>query len=456
MIALPFACVWFGAAILALFDGRRRSVGWLAVLCLAGCFASVIALAYTVLRGGPVEMVGGGWPVGIGIALRADALGVLFAMLSIGVLLVVLTYDVLQGVRERALPASILFLATGLTGLFLTGDAFNFYVFFEVSMAASFVLATMGRHPRRNRAALIFTVVNLLGSAIFLSAIVALYHVTGTLDMNEIAVRMAAVEPTSAILTATLIFVAFSLKLGLFPFHLWVPTVYRDTLPSIAAILSGALANIGSYGLLRFGGQLLPSTLEFGAPVVIVLGAASILYGAVIAITRRSASEVLAYSSIGQVGYVLVALAIGGPVGYGAAILYAVINSLNKTLLFLSTGLRGWLVGASFVVGALSVAGLPPSLGFFGKAALFVASIRAESPFLVGVVLLGGALSILYMFRAYQQVFWIAPHAEPPSLMPSRVIVFALACLIVALGVWPEPLVAVSQQAADAIVGRSP
>ncbi len=158
-------------------------------------------------------------------------------------------------------------------------------------------------------------VVNLLGSVFFLMAIAALYHVTGTLEMQDIAARGALVVPNSRILIAALIFVAFSVKLGLFPFHFWLPAVYTGTRPAVAAILSGALANIGSYGLLRFGGDMLTGELQLGSAALLVLGTASIIYGALQAISRHAPSEVLAYSSIGQVGYIMIALAVGGTWG---------------------------------------------------------------------------------------------------------------------------------------------
>ena len=269
----------------------------------------------------------GGWQGGLGIVIRADALGVVFAVVSTGVLLFCLTYEVLGGTAGRALPGVVLFLATGLSGVFFTGDVFNFYVFFEMSMVSAFVLSAYGLGRRELRAALVFTVVNLLGSVLFLSGLAALYHVTGTLDMRQIGARFLAVEPNSSILIATLIFVAFGLKLGLFPFHFWVPPVYRDSRPAVAAMLSGAVANIGSYGLLRFGTDILPVELKFGSAVLIALGSASIIYGATLAVSGDHPADVLAYSSIGQAGYILVALAVGGPIGYATAVLYAVLNA---------------------------------------------------------------------------------------------------------------------------------
>jgi multicomponent Na+:H+ antiporter subunit D len=394
--------------------------------------------------------------------LRADALGVVFAVLSLGVLLTALVYETLEGARTRSFPALVLFMATGLTGLFLTGDAFNFYVFFEIAMISAYVLTSYGERSRQLRAAMIFTVVNLLGSVLFLVAITALYHVSGSLDMGVIAARLTVVEANPAILTAATLFVAFCVKLGLFPFHFWLPAVYTGTRPAVAAILSGALANIGSYGLLRFGAGMLSRELELAAPALLLLGTASIVYGALQAISRRDPGEVLAYSAIGQVGYVLIALGVGGPVGYAAAVLYAVINAMNKTLLFLAAGLRGWLVGAAFVVGAFSVAGVPPAAGFVGKAAMFRTGLaegdRATVVSLVALVFLGGALSFVYMFQIYQRRFWSV--ADGPAGRPSpparRVLVLGLAGLVLALGVWPEPLLAMSERAAQVLPGGAP
>jgi multicomponent Na+:H+ antiporter subunit D len=458
LLVLPVVIPWTLAAVLALLDGRRARYGWLAVAGLGAAFASVSLLTFRVLREGPVEVVAGGWPEGVGIALRADALGVTFAALSLGVVLVSLLYEVLLGVRSRTFPALVLFMATGLSGLFLTGDVFNFYVFFEISMTSAYILSSYREKDYQVRAAFIFAVINLLGSVVFLIAVAALYHVSGSLDMQVISSRMEEVEPNSVITISAAIFVAFCLKLGLFPFHFWLPAVYVGSHAPVAAILSGALANIGGYGLLRFGGGILPKELELGTSAVLILGTASIVYGALQAISRRETVEVLAYSAIGQAGYILIALAIGGAVGFGAAVVYAVINSLNKTLLFLAAGVRGPLVGAAFAVGAFSVVGVPPAAGFLGKLALFKASIAAGSvalaSVLVALVFLGGALSFLYAFQIYQRVF-LAPKARKDKSSPAaaRALVFALAALVVAVGIWPEPLLALADAAAAVLAG---
>ncbi len=466
LLVLPAGIPWVLAAVFALLDGRRRWVGRIAAVGLGVSFVSMVALALRVLRDGPVEVVAGNWPAGVGIVLRADALGVAFAVVSIGVMLVSLLYEVSLGMRSRTFPAVVLFMAAGLTGLFLTGDIFNFYVFFEVSVTAAYVLTSYRERDYQVRAAFIFAIVNLFGSVVFLIAAASLYHVTGSLEMQTVAERLGETSPNSAITIAVAIFVAFSLKLGLFPFHFWLPAVYVGSHPPVAAILSGALANIGSYGLLRFGG-ILPDQLALGTYAVLILGSASIIYGALQSISRSDVSEVLAYSAIGQAGYILLALGLGGPVGFSAAVIYAVVNSLNKALLFLVAGLRGPLVGAAFAVGALSVAGVPPAVGFIAKIAVFKAALAAGAGggtagavgtvVFVTVIFVGGALSFVYMFQIYQRVFLAREpqggHVEKPSPRATRALVGVLAALVLVFGLWPEPLLVLGEEAAAVLTG---
>ncbi len=451
-VVLPLGVVWAGAALTALLDGRRRVVGWVAVGVLAAGLTAMSVLLGLVLAEGTRTIVVGDWPVGVGIALRADALGCVFAALSLMVLVAGLAYEVIDGVESSRTPALVLFMGAGLIGLFLTADVFNFYVFFELTMVSAYAVSTYGGQRHQIGAGFIFAVVNLLGTFLFLIGLAGIYTVTGTLDMPGVAAGLARADPTAVILIAVSVLIAFSIKLGLFPFHFWLPPVYVGATPGVAAILSGAVANVGSYGILRFGGDLLADQVSAAAAVLAVLGTGSILYGAIQAISRRSASEVLAYSAIGQVGYVLIALAVGGPVGYAAAVLYAIVNALNKALLFLTARVRGWLVGTSFAVGAFSLAGVPPTAGFFGKVVLFRAGVEAQSALLVALIFLGGALSFVYMFQVYQRDFW-RERRETPGGRLLRVPGVAMAVVVLALGLWPEPLLGVSREAAAVLAG---
>ena len=165
-LVAPLAIFWIAALALSLADGRRRAIGVLGLIALVAGFAAMARLTLEVAANGPLEMVAGNWPSGVGITLRADALGVAFAMTAIAVLLVAYGFELAGGIESRTFPALTLFLAAGLTGVFITGDAFNFYVFFEISMVSSYILTAYGEERRQLRAAVIFAVVNLLGSVI--------------------------------------------------------------------------------------------------------------------------------------------------------------------------------------------------------------------------------------------------------------------------------------------------
>jgi len=190
------------------------------------------------------------------------------------------------------------------------------------------------------------------------------------------------------------------------------------------------------------------------------IGAASIAYGSLQAVSRRDTSEVMAYSAIGQAGYILLALGVGGPVGYAAAVVYAVVNSLNKGVVFLAAGLRGPLVGAAFAVGAFSVAGVPPAAGFLGKltvieACLTVGSVpTAAAP--VALVFVGSALSFLYSFQVYQRRFMRPGSEGKRGPRAARLLVGALAALLLLVGLWPEPLALLSEAAAAALTSGGP
>jgi multicomponent Na+:H+ antiporter subunit D len=460
-VVAPLAILWIAGLTLAPFDGRRRLVGWAALISLVLAFLAAIRLTAEVVAGGPIQVVAGSWPVGVGIALRADALGAVFMITALAVILVSYCFELAGGIESRSYPALSLFLAVGLTGVFLTGDAFNFYVFFEIAMVASYTLTAYGERRRQLRAAVIFAVVNLLGSMLFLIGIVSLYHVTGTLDMVQIAARMPIVEQNPSIVAGVLLFVALSVKLGLFPFHFWLPAVYTGVHPSVAAMLSGALASIGAYGVLRFGAGMLPRELALADTALIVLGIASILYGGLQAVARRDPDEVVAYSAIGQVGYILIAVAVGGAVGFAAAVLFSVLNSLNKTLLFLAGNQANRFAGIAFAIGGLSVAGVPIAAGFWSKAALLRTGFAAESEWLravlVAAIVGGGLLSIIYMFQSFGRTYWHAtagPAGRRQAIQTSIVVATALMSLLI--GVWPEPLLALSDQAAAVLIWGGP
>ena len=438
-----------------MLDGRRPVIRWAGVGALIATLIALGALAGEVLSTGPVQFTTGNWPLGVGITLRADALGVTFALLSAVMLTAAVLHHAFDEASEREFAGLALLLAAGLDGTFLTGDVFSFYVFFELSLAAAYVLVVYGRSRRVLGAGLVFTAVNLLGTFVFLLSVASVYRVTGTLDMVRISERMAVADPNAAMLIAVGFFVAFSVKLGLFPFHFWLPTVYTSARPAVAAILSGSLANIGAYGLLRFGGEMLPRELQLASrgPDRDRGGVDPVRRRARRVAPDRHGDACLFGHRAGRLRPRRRS-AIGGPVGFAAAILYTIVNATNKTMLFLTTRMRGVVVGGLFALGALSIAGIPPAAGFIGKLEVFQAVVG--QPVLVAVALLGSLLSIVYAFQIYQFEQWRPNGSEAATSSSWRhhVVPLTLGVAILSIGLWPEPLVALSDAAA-AVLARS-
>src|SRR5690606_24506255 len=239
---------WIAGVLLLLLDGSRRAVAGLGAAVLLAVCAADLTFLWHAASAGPIDVVTGGWPPGVGIRLRGDVTAYLFSSVTSAVLAAVLAHHVLSPERFRAMPGLITLLCAGLHGVFLTGDAFNFYVFFELAMVTSFSIASYGRGRRELTATIGFVMVNLLGSVLFLIAVASLYHVTGTLDFVQLGQRSPRASPGSDVLVGAMLVAAFALKLGMFPFHAWVPPVYRDARPASSVALAGALAMIGIYG----------------------------------------------------------------------------------------------------------------------------------------------------------------------------------------------------------------
>lgn len=429
---LPLAGAWILGACLLLADGRRPLVCALASVGLAAVAASDLAL---LLGHGSHGLVAGGWPAGIGIRLRADRLSLVFAAVSSAVLAAVMAHESRAAVRSRLFPALLLLLAAGLHGVFFTGDLFNLYVFFELAVVSSFALAAYGYGRAEVRGAFVYVSLNLLGTVLFLMGVAALYHARGTLDLAQIAAERRGPEE-ALLLPAALLFAAFALKVGLFPFHAWTPVLYGHARPAVAAAMSGALVNVGSYALLRLGHGALADARAAAAPVLVVLGAAAIVYGALLALRRRQPAEVVAYASVVQAGYVVLALGIGGAAGVAALLLAVLSGSLDKAAMFLSLDGRGAVRATAAGVAAVGVAGLPVTLGFVAKIWLFHAALAGPLPGLATAAL---ASSSVLLLEPLVRV-WRRADGAPPRGATRGGAGLVLAAASVALGVLAAPL----------------
>ena len=467
-----------------------RRLGRLQVgLSLAGGVGYLAAVAVLVSE---VDPLGGAnsvsyqlsnWQAPFGITLVADPLSAFMLALAATVSLAALAFSVRYvdafGQRVSYHPLYH-FMLVGVTGSFLTGDLFNLFVWFEVMLMSSYVLVVFYSGPRHTRAALQYVVLNLVGSAVMLLAIGGLYATLGTLNMADMARRLAdpAVAPAPVLGLSALLFAVFALKAGLAPFQFWVPAAYRAAPAPVTAMLAGVVKKVGVYAIIRLyftvfagaslGGLGLPgfagdSLLGFYGPVLFVMAAASILVGGLGAVSQDDIDGLLAYSSIGQVGFIVLPLAIAATVpsvrelGVAAALVYALNHGFAKSLLFMASGTVYDTVGTiefpdlgglaetspvlsgGFFVGAMALVGVPPLSGFFGKLLVFDAAGRAGSALALGVALVGAVLTIAYFSQAWNRGFWGEPsllvqHGESQGSLVAVVVALALAIVVLGVG----------------------
>ncbi|WP_276300882.1 complex I subunit 5 family protein [Halorussus lipolyticus] len=465
------------------------------ILSLLGGFGYLGAVAWLVSKVDPLGASNifsyqlANWQAPFGITIVADSLSAFMlafsAVIAFAALVFSASYVDSFGQQVSYHPL-FHFMMVGVTGSFLTGDIFNLFVWFEVMLMSSYVLVVFYSGKEHTRAALQYVVLNLVGSAVMLLAIGGLYSTTGTLNMADLARRVAnpaaygdfAIAPVLGL--SALLFAVFALKAGLAPFQFWVPSAYRAAPAPVSAMLAGVVKKVGIYAIIRvyftvFGaaaisGLSLPgmsvpdggsALLAFYGPILFVMASASIIVGGLGAVARDDIDGLLAYSSIGQVGFIVLPLAIAATapteeirvLGVAAGLVYALNHGFAKGLLFLASGavydavgseefpdLGGltesapWLSGG-FFVGALALIGIPPLSGFFGKMLVFDAAGRASAAGIdgsnaaLGVALVGAILTIAYFSRAWNRGFW----GEPPLLVRNADAKFSLVAVVVAL-----------------------
>jgi multicomponent K+:H+ antiporter subunit D len=436
----------------------RRALGLTAV---AGQVALAAALAWSVSEGAILTYALGDWPAPFGIVLVADRLAA-WMLLVTALLALFPLLHACRGLDQQGRHFHVLYQwqLFGLSGAFLTGDLFNLFVFFEVLLLASYGLLLHGGGRRRTRAGLHYVVVNLAGSALFLIAVGTLYGLFGTLNMADLALKMAAVPADSlgpARAAGLLLFAVFALKAALLPLHLWLPGAYAETSAPVAALFA-VMTKVGAYAILRV------ATLVFGAqagamagliePWLLPLALATLLLGLLGALAARGLREQAAWLVIASVGTLLAAFGLGSPAGLAAGLYYLPHSTFAAAALFLLADRIGagrgplgdrfepgpamagaaWLGGLYFVA-AILLAGLPPLSGFVGKFLLLRAALGHPAwPWLLAVVLAGGLIAVIALARSGSLLFFRAqPVEDGPAPAPGQVPV-APAVGLLALG----------------------
>ncbi|WP_144921826.1 complex I subunit 5 family protein [Halorubrum salsamenti] len=502
------------AAVLTLALGRRPRVQRATSVAGVVGYVGVVSAAVWALVLGPaapgaaVYQVGG-WPAPFGITLVLDGLSAFMLTIAAGVGVASILFSVryVTPVNQRVYYHPLFhMLLVGVTGSFLTGDLFNLFVWFEVMLIVSYVFVAFYGTDHATAASFRYLVMNVFGSALMLVAVGGLYATTGTLNMADMARRLATpeaygIDPAPVVGLSALLLAVFALKAGLVPFQLWVPAAYAAAPTPITAMFAGVTKKVGMYAIVRlyftvFAAATVPvdlpgitaaSPLGFLAPTLGAMGAASVLVGGFGAVGQDRLGGLFAYSSIGQVGFIAVPVAVAAAadpagtlrgVAVAAALVFALHHALAKGLLFLSAaavedatntdrlrdlgGIAGRspvLSGAVFV-GLLSLIGLPPLTGFFGKFLAFDAAVRglasgpgALSALALVALLLGAVLTILYATRVWVGGFWgrETTAVETATVESGQVaVVAALAATVVLVGVGFDPIYRFAETAATA------
>lgn len=465
------------AAGLALALWRHaRAQGVISVVALSGVLVTAITLLVAA-DDGPLVLDVGGWSAPVGIPLVADRLSALMLTISAVVMLAVLVYSLGQGTQygDDETPVAIfhptyLVLAAGVSNAFLSGDLFNLYVGFEILLAASYVLITLGGTGERIRAGTIYVVVSLVSSLVFLTALALVYAATGTVNLAQLAQRLPDVDPGVQAALQLLLLLAFGIKAAIFPLSAWLPDSYPTAPAPVTAVFAGLLTKVGVYAIIRTQTLLFPDGAADTALMVAAL--ATMVIGILGAVAQKDIKRLLSFTLVSHIGYMIFGISLASEAGLAAAIFYVGHHITVQTTLFLVVGLmerRGGstsldrlgglakvapMLAVLFFVPAMSLAGIPPLSGFLGKAGLLQAGVDSGTPLayaLVAGAVLTSLLTLYAIVKAWNKAFWQTAPAELPDVRLPRGMVGTAGALVgvgLAITVVAGPLYDYTERAA--------
>ncbi|MFH4935466.1 Na+/H+ antiporter Mnh2 subunit D [Staphylococcus cohnii] len=396
---------------------RIFSIGTMSITTII----SLLLLIY-VMQHKPIALDFGGWEAPYGIQFVGDSLSLLMVTTSSFVVTLIMAYGF--GSREKRairyyLPSFILFLTVGVIGSFLTADLFNIYVMFEVMLLASFVLITLGQSVEQLRAAIIYVVLNILGSWLLLLGIGLLYKLTGTLNFALVAQRLTEMQGESSVVIISMVFlIAFGAKAALVLF-MWLPKAYAVLNTELAALFAALMTKVGAYALIRFFTLLFDNYSGITHPLLVVLSCITMLIGAFGVLAYRDIKKIAAYQVILSIGFIILGLGSNTISGVNGAIFYLTNDIVVKTLLFFIigslvyiTGYRQYknlyglakrepFFGVAFVVMILAIGGVPPFSGFPGKVFIFKGAVENGNYIGLTLMILTSLIGMFSLFRIF-------------------------------------------------------
>jgi len=468
VIVLPL----FTAFVMPLIGiiAERYHIKYLRELIAIGVMIVVLILAGTIAQevwnGEVIVYELGGWSPPWGIVLAIDALSTQMALMIAGLGTLVMIYSASYMSRDSGLSyfyTLMLLVISGMMGIVLTGDFFNFYVFLEIMSISSYALVSFRRDALSIEAGIKYLIIGSLGTSFVLLSVVMLYGVVGTLNIADLGAKLATYGgnnvPSVLVLSLALFVTGVMIKVAMVPFHTWLPDAFTAAPTAISALLAGPAAVVGIYWVAR-----LPY-LPFGMPVgliLISLGLISMVVGVLMALMQRDFKRMLAYHVISQKGYMVLGIGLGtlgATLGTQGGLFHLLNHSTYKALLFMCAGavlyqtksqkfdeLGGLgknmpITALTFLIGALAISGIPPLNGFVSKYIIYLAGFQAGMPWITAIAVVVSGLTLASFMKAFSSVFLgqrpqhLQGTMEAPKPMLFSMIVMALIC--VAIGLLP-------------------
>ncbi len=465
---------------------RRVLPDLLANAALLFLFVYAVTAARPLIGNGPVvqQLSWLGESVNIHLALDGFSLFMLMAVSLVGLAVSVFSIDYMEHYGAKAnYYALYLVMIAGMNGLVLASDLFSIYLFLEVAAVASYALVAFGLEHDELEAAFKYLMLSVVASAFILISIAVIFGMTGSLDLREVALGLRDLNAGTAVgIAAALFIMGFGLKAALIPFHAWLPDAHPSAPAPISAVLSGLLIKVsGVYALTRVFLNVFGLTPALST-VLMYLGILSAVVAAFLALGQKDIKRMLAYSSISQVGYIVLGIGIGTPLGIAGGLFHLFNHAIAKGLLFLTSGSiqqatgtrnldemgglakRMPVTAATNLIGSLSIAGVPPLNGFWSKLLIIMALLQAHHPVFALVAVLASVLTLWYYLIIQRKAFfgklneaWAAVR-EAPFWMSAATVFLAALCIGIGIffsltvTTWIQPAADVLAQGVQAVI----
>lgn len=474
------------APVVALLKWGRAAWGF-ALAATWAVLGFALLLLRQVMEEGTLSYALGGWTPPIGIEFRLDLVNSWVVLIVAAIGAVVMPYALLSIEREVGpqrrpmLYSALLLCLTGLLGMAVTGDLFNLFVFLEISSISAYTLIAAGQDRRALHSAFKYLIMGSIGATFIVIGIGMLYVMTGTLNMADLADRLPSVSARTVSVAFAFLTVGISLKLALFPLHLWLPDAYSFAPSTVTVFMASTATKVAVYVLVRVFFTVFGPVFSFRVMgvqgVLLPLALIAVVWASMAAIYQRNVKRLLAYSSVAQIGYMILGISLVSVTGLAAGLLHLFNHAIIKAALFMAVGaimyqagsvgiegMRGlgrkmpWTM-AAFVLGGLSLIGVPGTVGFISKWYLVLAAVQAELWLVAAVVLFGSLLAAIYIWRVVEAAYFQKYVGEPDlKEAPLGLLVPTWALIIanVYFGIYATPTADIAVRAAEVLLGMAP